>query len=81
MYRTLPDLTQLHLQSNQVGDIGISALVRAMDNGALSHLTDLNLEQNQIGDLGMITLAAVGNEKMTFLQTCGSTKTISAILV
>jgi tetratricopeptide (TPR) repeat protein len=60
-------VTTLHLQQNQIGDIGSAAIGQGLASNKV--LTYLNLQQNQIGDIGS---AAIGqglasNEKLTQL--------------
>ena len=47
----------LALNSNQIGDAGITALATAVGNGALAQCTFINLSMNQIGDAGLSALA------------------------
>ena len=47
----------LALNSNQIGDAGITALATAVGNGALDKLEYLRLDQNQIGDAGLQAFA------------------------
>ena len=55
----LPQLMELHLYRNQIGDAGISALVDALSRGALPQLEKLWLGGNSIGDVGLSALADV----------------------
>ena len=48
----------LALNSNQIGDAGITALATAVGNGALPALEQLELTSNQIGDVGLSALAS-----------------------
>ena len=53
----LPNLKQLWLGRNKIGDTGMAALADAVSTGALAHLTHLELWGNQIGDVGMSTFS------------------------
>lgn len=57
--RALPCLEKLHLDSSQVNDQGVVALVRHVTKGSLPNLTSLLLGDNQIGEGGMRTLSGV----------------------
>ena len=53
----MSNLKELHLNQNQIGDLGMSSLSEALAKGALANLTLLTLRQNQIGDAGLSALA------------------------
>ena len=60
--RSLPQLQNLFLHSNEIGDDGMQEFAAAVASGSLPHLRTLNLEYNKIGDDGMKALAtAVAN--------------------
>ena len=48
---------ELDLESQEIGNVGMSALAGACAGGALDNLTHLNLGLNQIGDQGIDVLA------------------------
>ena len=54
----LASLKTLSLDSNKIGDAGMTAFADAVGNGALAQLTTLGLGGNQIGDAGLSSLAA-----------------------
>jgi len=53
----LPNLVELGLEDNEIGDPGLSSLSEALAKGALPNLKRLELQRNQIGDLGITALA------------------------
>ena len=53
----LPQLKELYLFKNQIGDVGMQALAGAVSKGALDKLQKLYLDLNQIGDAGLSALA------------------------
>ena len=50
-------LEVLALNSNQIGDLGMSSLSEALAKGSMANLKKLWLNDNQIGDLGMSSLS------------------------
>jgi len=68
----LPQLKDLMLSENSIGDAGLSTLADMVSKRALASLKQLFLAGNQIGDAGLSALAeAVGNgalEKLTLLR-------------
>ena len=48
---------KLYLNSNKIGDAGLTSLSGALANGALAQLKELYLYDNQIGDAGVSALA------------------------
>ena len=66
---TMPELEQLWLNGNQIGDDGAKALAAAFAEGAMPKLEKLYLEYNQIGDDGAVALAeAVGKGALPELK-------------
>ena len=58
----LPQLKELWLQGNQIGNEGMIAFAAAIGSGAMAKLTILYLGNNEIGDAGMQAFAtACGN--------------------
>ena len=53
-----PQLAELHLSGNRLGDATARAIARAMRAGGLAHLVELRLNHNEIGDDGAAELAA-----------------------
>ena len=53
----LASLEELHLQENEIGDAGCTALAEACGRGALANLSELCLYGNQIGHMGRTALA------------------------
>ena len=53
----LPQLTELRLHMNKIGDIGCTALAESCAEGALASLKKLYLSENQIGDAGVMAMA------------------------
>ena len=51
----LPQLEQLDLSTNRIGDVGMQAFASAIANGALQNLKELNLYRNNISDSGMVS--------------------------
>ena len=47
------NLTSLGLDKNYIGDVGMKAFARAIEEGAMESLTRLELERNEICDEGM----------------------------
>ena len=45
------------LNDNKIGDAGLTALAKAVENGALAQLDWLQLSNNEIGDSGVKALA------------------------
>ena len=54
----MPNLKELALRYNQIGDDGVAALASALRGGALPACTVINLSYNQIGDDGVAALAS-----------------------
>jgi len=54
---SLPKLTYLKLDDNQIGDAGMSALASAIASGSMAKLAVLSLSHNTIGDADMSALA------------------------
>ena len=52
----LPQLEDLRLHYNQIGDVGMQALAGAVSKGALASLQTLDLSGNQIGDTSLSAL-------------------------
>ena len=67
----LASCQRLELDSNQIGDVGLSALAEACRaNGALDKVTVLELQSNKIGEDGMNAFAdAVGEGALASLKT------------
>ena len=62
---------ELELYGNNIGDVGLTALARAVESGALASLEELQLWNNQIGDAGLSALAeAVGKGALDHLTVC-----------
>ena len=63
---------RLELDSNQIGDVGLSALAEACAKGALPKLEELWLHENEIGDVGMQALAGAVSkgamDKVTIIE-------------
>ena len=55
--KSLPNLKELNIQSNNIGAFGASALASACASGALAELKELNLGYNRIDDTGATALA------------------------
>ena len=49
---------ELELYGNNIGDVGLTALARAVESGALAQCTYMRLGNNQIGDAGLTALAS-----------------------
>jgi len=63
----LPKLWDLWLSGNQIGDIGLAALVAASnEHGAFAELGSLTLSQNQIGARGVEAIATALNSSGAF---------------
>lgn len=56
----LPNLADLHLQRNQLGDGAMKALALAAERGALNALEVLRLQANEVGERGMSLLTDAG---------------------
>ena len=54
----MPNLKELKLGSNQIGDDGVAALASALRGGALPSCTEIYLSNNQIADDGVAALAS-----------------------
>ena len=58
----MPNLKRLHLDDNQIGDAGVTALASALQGGALPSCTFFALANNQISDRGVIAFASALRE-------------------
>ena len=77
----LPLLQWLFLSNNQIGDIGLQALAKAITpdkdgKGAMAQLNTLDLNDNMIGDFGLTALAdALANGALAWgakVSLCGN---------
>ena len=67
----LPQLKDLWLSENSIGDVGLSALADVVSKGALPQLNRLVLSENAIGDIGISALAsACANGALDHLTVC-----------
>lgn len=57
----LPNLEELYLYDNRIGDAGVAALAAAVGSGSLPQLKTLDLGKNQIGDVGVASLATAAD--------------------
>ena len=55
-------MKRLRLDSNQIGDTGVTSLANACASGALANLETLDLRHNNIGDVGCTALASAVGE-------------------
>ena len=55
---SLPNLTELFINSNKIGDSGLQAFASAVASGSLPQLQLLQLNSNSIGDGGMQAFAS-----------------------
>ena len=68
---SLPQLRELYLYGNQIGDGGMQAFASAVASGSLPQLRTLWLSNNQIGDGGMQAFAsAVASGSLAHLEVC-----------
>ena len=64
---TLPQLYELWLSSNSIGDDGVCALAAALSGGAFAGLGDLRLQYNRVSDRGVRALMAAPLPNLWYL--------------
>lgn len=69
-FSMLPDVNQLYLGSNDIGDEGMTVFASAIASGAMAQLTHLYLGENAIGDAGMTAFAEALKSPIGALGLC-----------